>query len=52
MNITNDELKNLTRDLKKRCSSGGSLKNDIIEIQGDHRNKVRIHLKQTGFLVR
>ena len=52
MNITNDELKNLTRDLKKRCSSGGSLKNDIIEIQGDHRNKVRIHLKQTGFLVK
>jgi len=52
LKITNAELKDLARDLKKRCSSGGSLKNDIIEIQGDHRNKVRIYLKQIGHLVR
>ena len=31
------ELKNLAKQLKKNCGSGGTVKNGVIEIQGDHR---------------
>jgi translation initiation factor 1 len=32
-----EELKNLAKQLKKICGSGGTVKNGVIEIQGDHR---------------
>ncbi len=32
-----DELRNLASELKRLCGSGGTLKDGIIEIQGDHR---------------
>jgi translation initiation factor 1 len=44
-------LKTLTKNLKKNCGSGGSIKNNIVEIQGDHRVKVREYLKQKGYPV-
>ena len=44
-------LKTLTKNLKKNCGSGGSIKNNIVEIQGDHRVKVREYLKQKGYKV-
>jgi translation initiation factor 1 len=31
------ELKKLAKQLKKICGSGGTVKNGVIEIQGDHR---------------
>ena len=31
------ELKKLAKQLKKTCGSGGTIKNGVIEIQGDHR---------------
>ena len=31
------ELKKLAKELKKLCGSGGTVKNGVIEIQGDHR---------------
>jgi translation initiation factor 1 len=30
-------LQALAQDLKKRCGSGGAVKDGVIEIQGDHR---------------
>ncbi len=31
---------NLTRELRRLCGSGGALKGGIIEIQGDHRERL------------
>lgn len=47
-----DELKTLMQALKKRCGSGGSLKEGIIEIQGDHRETLRAELEKRGYTVK
>ena len=49
--LPDDQLSTLTARLKKRCGSGGALKNGIIEIQGDHRSTVKHLLEQDGYTV-
>jgi translation initiation factor 1 len=39
----------LLSDLKHLCGSGGTQKNGVIEIQGDHRDTVLDALKKRGF---
>lgn len=39
----------LAKDLKKICGTGGSYKESSIEIQGDHREKIREKLEELGF---
>jgi translation initiation factor 1 len=34
----------LVRELKRLCGSGGTVKDGVVEIQGDHRTKVVAHL--------
>jgi translation initiation factor 1 len=46
------ELKILAKALKKRCGSGGALKDGVIEIQGDHRETLKAELERQGFSVR
>jgi translation initiation factor 1 len=48
----NDDLKTLKRDLQQHCGAGGTLKNDTIEIQGDHRKKIQQFLEQKGYKVK
>lgn len=43
------ELDALTKELKRRLAAGGTIKENKIEIQGDHRYKVREILKEFGF---
>ena len=42
----------LATQLKKRCGSGGTLKDGIIEIQGDHRDLVVEELQKRGWNVK
>jgi len=47
--ITADELKNLATQFKRRCGAGGSVKDGVIIIQGDHRATLITELKKRGF---
>lgn len=45
-------LKELGRELKKICGTGGAVKNGVIEIQGDQRDKLLPVLSNKGFVVK
>jgi len=46
------ELKALASELKRTCGTGGTLKDGVIEIQGDHRDTLVALLKARGWTVR
>lgn len=46
------ELKALAKTLKKRCGTGGALKESVIEIQGDHRDTLKLALSEMGYRVK
>lgn len=50
--LTTDELKSLAKSLKKRCGTGGAVKDGTIEIQGDHRDVLKVELEARGFQVK
>jgi translation initiation factor 1 len=47
-----DGLHELATKLKNRCGSGGTVKDDRIEIQGDHRETVVSELEAMGYKVK
>jgi translation initiation factor 1 len=47
-----EELKMLARELKQKCGSGGTLRDGVIEIQGDHRDILIEWLKDRGWTVK
>ena len=47
--VSDEELKVLAGRLKKRCGVGGSAKDGVIELQGDHREAVMDVLKGEGY---
>ncbi|HCV78293.1 MAG TPA: translation initiation factor [Pseudomonas sp.] len=44
-----EELKDLASALKRRCGTGGALKDGVIEIQGDHVDLLLGELEKRGF---
>ena len=47
--INHTEIKKLATDLKRRCGTGGSVKDGVIIIQGDHRETLLSELVKRGF---
>jgi translation initiation factor 1 len=50
--LSDDEIRDLAGQLKKRCGVGGSAKDGVIELQGDQRDAVVEVLKARGYDVR
>ncbi len=44
-----DAIKALAGELKRRCGTGGTVKDGIIEIQGDHRELLLTELAARGY---
>jgi translation initiation factor 1 len=50
--LSDDDMKELAKKLKQLCGSGGTVKDDVIEIQGEHREKIAEELKRLGYKVK
>ena len=50
--LAHAELADLAKRLKKRCGSGGTVKEGVVEIQGDHRDLIVQELEGMGYRVR
>lgn len=47
-----NDLAQLAKQLKQKCGSGGTVKDNTIEIQGDHRDLLVAELSKQGYTVK
>ncbi len=45
------DLNELTKMLKSKCACGGTIKDGRIELQGNHKGKIKKILEETGYSV-
>jgi translation initiation factor 1 len=50
--LSGEALSTLAKSLKKRCGCGGTLKDGVIEIQGDQRDVIVAELAKYGWTVK
>jgi translation initiation factor 1 len=50
--LSEADLKSLSRRLKQACGSGGTVKDGLIEIQGEHRKTIAEVLEGLGYKVK
>ena len=47
--MTLSDIESLAAKLKKRCGSGGTVRDGVIEVQGDHRDVIVAELIKLGW---
>jgi len=52
LTLSDADLKSLAKQLKQACGSGGTIKDGVIEIQGEHREKIADVLRKLGYKVK
>ena len=50
--LRGDALEQFASDLKRKCGSGGTVKDGVIEIQGEHRDALVAELATRGYTVK
>ena len=50
--LSEDDLKALAKKLKQECGTGGTIKDGVIEIQGEQREKIAGVLQKLGYKVK
>jgi translation initiation factor 1 len=50
--LADDALAALASELKRGCGTGGTAKDGVIEIQGDHRDRLVAELERRGYTVK
>ena len=50
--LPREALAPLAKELKRRCGAGGTVKDGVIEIQGDHRDTLEQELRSRGYTVK
>jgi translation initiation factor 1 len=49
---TRTTLNALAGDLKRLCGTGGTVRGDVVEIQGDVRERIKSELERRGYTVK
>jgi len=49
LDLSDVDLKDLAKTLKQHCGTGGTAKDGVIEIQGNHRDKLVAKLIELGY---
>lgn len=50
--LANGKLKQFAKLVKQKCGTGGTIKDGVIIIQGDHRETLLNEIKQQGYTVK
>jgi translation initiation factor 1 len=50
--LASDQLSELASELKRACGTGGTVRDYVIEIQGDHRATIVAQLETRGYTVK